>query len=107
MNRKDARKIAEEISNDELMEMFKRAKQEINDWETVSRTNKGLSRGVAWNILASDFNPKQNYHIMAKQNMIREFGEYLPDYLQPTKRSQKPKSDGSYTHIEPDFSNWE
>lgn len=105
MNRKDAKKIAEEVKNEELLEMFKRAKEQINNWEVVSRANKSISRGVAWNVLAKDFDPNKEYHILAKVNMIREFGEFLPDYLKPEKN--KPKSDGSFVHHKPDFDNWD
>jgi hypothetical protein len=88
MNRSDARKIAETISNQQLMEMFERAKKEIKDWTKVSSVNKGLTKGTAWNVLAKDFDVNYNYHIMAKTNMVREFGEFLPVEIKPMKKTK-------------------
>lgn len=90
MNRKDSRKIAETITNEQLKEMFNKAKDNITDWEKVSLVNKGMTKGVAWNILAKNFDINYDYHILAKTNMIREFGEYLPDILK-IKKVVKPK----------------
>ena len=98
MNRTDAKKIAETITNEELGEMFATAKANINDWTKVSNVNKGMSKGVAWNILASDFDVDKKYHNMAKVNMVREFGEFLPDELKPTK---KTKPSINVVHQEP------
>jgi len=81
MNRNDARKIAEVITPDQLKQMFDNAKAQIRDWTEVSCVNNGLTKGVAWNILAKDFHPDTNYTVLAKTNMIREFGKYLPDEL--------------------------
>ena len=89
MNRTNARKIAETITNDQLQEMFDRAKREIKDWTKVSTCNKGFTKGVAWNILAKDFDINHNHHIVAKTNMIHEFGEFLPDLLKPEKHKGK------------------
>lgn len=87
MNKSDARKIAEEITNEEILDMFNNAKENITDWTKISVINKGMSIGTSWNILASDFNVNTEYHIMAKTNMIREFGEFLPKKFinKPTK----------------------
>lgn len=100
MNRTDAKKIAETITNEELGEMFATAKANISDWTKVSNVNKGMSRGVAWNILASDFDVEKKYHNMAKVNMVREFGEFLPDQLKPAK---KTKTSINVVHQEPKF----
>jgi hypothetical protein len=100
MNRSDAKKIAENITNNQLMEMFNKAKNEIKDWTKVSIVNKSLTKGFAWNILAKDFDINYNYHILAKINMIREFGEFLPDELKIKKNKKiydKPM------HQEPEF----
>ncbi len=101
MNRTDAKKIAETITNEELSDMFTNAKANISDWTKVSNVNKGLSKGVAWNILASDFDIEKKYHNMAKVNMVREFGEYLPEHLKPVKKT-KP-SLINVVHQEPKF----
>ena len=100
MNRSDAKKIAETITNEELGEMFTNAKANISDWTKVSNVNKGMSKGVAWNILASDFDVEKKYHNMAKVNMVREFGEFLPDQLKPAK---KTKPSINVVHQEPKF----
>jgi hypothetical protein len=30
-----------------------------------------------------------NHHILAKTNMVREFGEFLPDEIKPAKKSKR------------------
>ena len=89
MNRKDARDIAHTITNEQLKLMFDNAKVNVEDWTVVSICNKGFTKGVAWNILARNFKMNYNYHIVAKTNMIREFGKYLPDELKPLKKDKK------------------
>lgn len=88
MNRNYAKKIAENITNQQLQDMLNQAKTNIKDWTKVSTVNKGMTKGTAWNILAKDFNINEKYHILAKINMIREFGEYLPDELKIKKKSK-------------------
>ena len=100
MNRNDARKIAETISNEQLQQMFETAKAKITDWTKVSNVNKGLTKGVSWNILAKDFDVTAKHHILAKTNMVREFGEFLPDELKPQK---KIRQFSPPTHQDPQF----
>ena len=90
MERYKARNIAETITNEQLKEMLDRAKENITDWTKVSSVNKGMTKGVAWNILGANFDPTVQHHILAKTNMIREFGEFLSDDLKP-KKKDKPK----------------
>jgi hypothetical protein len=85
MNRSDARRIAETITNDQLRQMFDNAKIGVKNWTETSICNLGFTKGVAWNILAKDFDVNHKYHILAKTNMVREFGEFLPDGLKPVK----------------------
>jgi hypothetical protein len=101
MNRTDAKKIAETITNEELNEMFENAKANITDWTKVSNVNKGMSKGAAWNILASDFNIDMKYHNMARVNMVREFGEFLPNHLKPAKKTKTTSI--NVVHQEPRF----
>ncbi len=101
MNRTDAKRIAETITNEELAEMFANAKANITDWTKVSNVNKGMSKGVAWNILASDFDVEKTHHNLAKYNMLREFGEFLPNHLKPAKKV-KPATP-NVVHQEPKF----
>lgn len=70
--------------------MMNNAKEKITDWTKVSIVNKSFTKGVAWNILCKDFDVNYNYHVLAKTNMIREFGDYLPEELK-SKKVIKPK----------------
>jgi len=89
MNRKSAREVAEKITNEQLQTMFDNAKKGVEDWKKVSRVNKGFTKGCAWNILAEDFDIGNEYHIIAKTNMIREFGEFLPEELKPLPKKKR------------------
>lgn len=100
MNRHTAKNIAQTITNEQLKQMFDKAKANIKNWNVVSICNKGMSKGTAWNILTADFDVNNEYHILAKTNMVREFGEYLSEELTPIK---KKKESYSYVHQEPKF----
>lgn len=100
MNRKDASMIAETITNEQIQTMFDNAKSVIKDWRGASIVKKGLTKWDAWYILASDFDLNKSYNIMEKQDMVREFGEYLPANLKPDK---KPNRGCTQTHQEPKF----
>lgn len=101
MNRTDAKKIAKEITNEQILEMFNNAKIGVKDWKKVSVCNKGFTKGTAWNILAKDFDVDKQYHNLAKVNMIREFGDFLSDDIKPKKKITK-KYD-NLVHQEPKF----
>jgi len=105
MQRHVARKIAETITNEQIKKMLETAKDGIQDWTKASSVNKGISKGVGWNILAKDFDVEKEYHILAKINMVREFGEFLPVELKPEKKQKA--APGNVVHHEPDFSNYE
>lgn len=92
MNKKLAREIAEKITNEQLQQMFNNAKEGVMSWESISYVNKGMTKGSAWNILAKDFDVNGKHHILAKQNMVREFGEFLPEELKPVKEQKSIKS---------------
>jgi len=100
MTRKLAKEIAETITNEQLQTMFDAAKVGITDWTVTSKVNEGMSKGAAWNILASDFDINYNYHIMGKINMIREFGDFLDESFKPVK---KTKPSITVVHQEPQF----
>ncbi len=102
MNKNKARSIAETITNQELLEMFKSAKLKIVDWAKRSKINTSLTRGTAWNILAKNFDIEKRHIIIVKTNMIREFGEFLPKKLMPVKKKRPIL--GRPHHQEPDFS---
>lgn len=86
MNRYNAKQIAEVITNEQLKLMFDTAKKQITDWEKVSIVNKSFTKGTAWNILANKFDVTKKHHILGKINMVREFGEFLPEELKPKKK---------------------
>ena len=86
MNKTDAKKIAQIVTNEQLQEMFNAAKVGIKDWTKVSNVNKGMTKGSAWNILAKNFDVNIKHHILAKTNMIREFGDFLLEDLKPKKK---------------------
>jgi len=100
MNISEAKRLALLLSNEELLSMFDNAKSKITDWTKVSRVNKGMTKGTAWNILAKDFDIEKKYHNLAKVNMIREFGDFLPNYEKPGK---KIKTIINVVHQEPKF----
>lgn len=104
MNRKQAKLLSETITNSELNEMFKNAQELINDWQQTSIVNIGLSKGMAFNILSKgfgkDFDERKQIHSLAKINMLREFGEFLPNYCKPSKSEKK---EVSKSHQEPNF----
>ena len=101
MNKELASKIAETITNEQLKAMFDKARAEIKDWKVVSNVNLGFTKGVAWNVLALEFDVKKTYPNIAKTNMVREFGEFLPDELIPKK--DKTKKEIIPTHQDPIF----
>lgn len=105
MNKKDAREIAETVSLEDLKQMFINAQNSIKDWTQVSNVNLGMSKGVAFNILSKGVNncaTSQEIHVLGKTNMLREFGEYLPNYQ---KKVKVKKSYPAPTHQEPVFIN--
>lgn len=104
MNRSDAKILAQTITNQQLMDMFNAAKIGVSDWTQTSIVNKGMTKGVAWNILAQNFDVEGVYHIMGKINMIREFGEFLSQELKPQRKNRK-KNESIIFHQNPIFKN--
>lgn len=88
MTRTEAKKLAEKVSVADLKYMFVNAQNNITDWQRPSRVNKSMTIGTTFNVL-SRCGIDTNTHILAKINMIREFGEYLPDYKPPAKKIKK------------------
>ena len=103
MNKADAKKIAETVTNDQLSAMFERAKAGITDWEKVSAVNPGITKGTAWNIFSKALTASGGGRVrqLAVTNMIWEFGEFLDESLKPAKRKRQP-SPVPY-HQQPDF----
>lgn len=97
MNRADARQLAETVSVADLKQMFVNVERGFNAWEIPSRVNMGMTKGTTFNILTK-CGIDENTSILAKTNMIWEFGEYLPNV--PTK-DKKVKAKINPVHQEP------
>ena len=97
MTIKHAKTLAEISSVEDMTAMFNKAKENILDWTKSSNVNKGMTKGVSWNIFSKI--PVEKLTGMGKINAIREFGEYLPKY----KREYKKKPVIYVHHEEPDF----
>lgn len=98
MTRNEAKQIAEKVTVAELKQMFINAEKGIKDWNKVSTVNSGMTKGTAFNVL-SKCGISDDTHILAKINMVREFGEWLPNpYNLPKKERKKPNQ---VTHQQP------
>lgn len=102
MKKHDAKEIAETITNGQILEMFNRAKSRMKDWTLPSACNGSVSKGVAWNVLASDFNVNEKYSYAAKVNMVHEFGDFLPAAMKP-KAKAVPGRTRDIMHQDPVF----
>lgn len=105
MNRNLAKDLAENITLEELKQMFIKAKETITDWTKVSDVNAGMTKGAAFNILSAginDYKSINDVHNLAKVNMIREFGDFLPNL--PVKEKVKSQTK-NLCHQEPNFEN--
>jgi hypothetical protein len=108
MTKKEAIEIAKTVTNDQLEEMFVEVMKHYGEyslWGETAKVNKGMTKGTAWNIFGKDFNPDLKYSNIAKCNMVREFGDCLPDNV---RIKYPPKSDIiiNVVHQEPDFDKW-
>lgn len=101
MNRNEAKQLADTATPEQLRQMFLNAQERITDWRQVSRVNKSMSKGTAFNILsAGSLDVKTFASKIAVTNMIWEFGEYLPGYTKPLA---KERTEISVHHQEPKF----
>lgn len=100
MDKSHAKHLSEKLDNYHLKQMLDKAKENITDWTVSSKINKGLSKGTAWNILAKDFDINKQLHNIVKYNLIREYGEFLPEGFQKKKN---PKTKIKPVHQEPIF----
>jgi len=101
MNNKFAKELSHKITNVEIADMLEKAKTGIKDWTKASRANKGLSRGVHWNMFCKDFKVENECSHILKYRMIQEYGEFLPNGLQPPKKPRKQHKPP--THFDPIF----
>ena len=88
MKNSHAKELSRTITQEQIAKMLERAKAEIKDWTKPSKANKGLSRGIHWNIFCKDFKVEVQCSWILKYRMIQEYGEFLPDELQPPKKSK-------------------
>lgn len=102
MNRRDAKKIAETITRDQLLGMFEAAKFGVSDWSKVSDVNLFFSKGASWNRLYPVLISGRPLPLPAKTNMVHEFGDFLPTHLKPQKK-QTTKPTVERLHEEPNF----
>lgn len=98
VTRQEARELAQTVTQQELKQMFLSAQNSIKDWTKVSRLNKGLTKGTAFNILSKVTNDTSRDKL-AVTNMIMEFGEYLPNFM---KEIREIKPQPKPTHQEPE-----
>ena len=108
MNKQSAKFIVPTLTPELIAEMFENAKANITNWREVSCVNPGISKGVAWNLLyeASKEVTQRDidncaYYLV---NIIREFGDYLPERVKNTitKKGPKPPTQKIH-HAEPKF----
>lgn len=85
VGRNTAKKIAQKVTAEDLKFMLTEAIQKVKNWEKASSVNPGMTKGTAFNIFTK-VEITEHTHVIAKVNMIREFGGYLPDkYLEEAK----------------------
>ncbi len=100
MTNKYAKELAETITNKQLLSMLSRAANEVKDWSKPSKSNKGLSRGINWNMFCKDFDVSIKYASIRKYRMLQEFGEFLTEDL---KQVKKRKPECKAVHFDPDL----
>lgn len=86
MTDKFAKELSNKITNAQIVDMLEKAKLCIKNWKKASRANKGLSRGVHWNMFCKDFKIENTYHPILKYRIIQEYNEFLPTNLQEPKK---------------------
>lgn len=93
MNKNSAKRIAREneISYGEIKEILTKARASDINWEAVSSVNKGITKGVAFNIFWKGITDEDHvvpYSTLYAQNVLREFGEFsqYADYNNPKKQ---------------------
>lgn len=97
MKREYARQLAETSTTKEMQEMFFRARTGVKNWMARASVNKSMTIGYAFNLLSADIEdaPEDKDwstpgNALAGQNMILEFGEFHPRYVEPPKKKRRP-----------------
>lgn len=89
MKRTTARLIAQSITNEQLQNMFHSAYEKMTDQENRSKVNPKITKRKAWEYMGKDFKLTGKYNTLAKTNMIREFGDYLPEEFKSLFKKRK------------------
>ena len=95
MTKTEAKKLANDVTLENIVKMFVTARTEIKDWTIPSKLNKGMSKGACFNILVQCLHV-DSYHINV--NQLFEFGDYYPDYDKTINKKQKITN---FMHQEP------
>lgn len=103
MNKPDAKRIAEDITREQLADMFRRAQASITDWRKPSPVNKSISLGKAWNILCSAFNSGHRLPYSVRINMVWTFGDHLDPALKPAPKPSLRPPRADFIHEDPVF----
>lgn len=105
MKRAYAEIVVDSITNEQLKQMVINAKEQITHWKKPSIVNLSATIGTTWNILTPWvfneiflINMGRNH----KLNLIREFGEYLPEEAKPILH-KVPYVERELVHQEPIF----
>lgn len=71
MNKKYATDLSHVITNKQIFDILEKAKLNIKDWSRPSKANKGISRGVIWNMFCKYFDINNHYHYIVKYRIIQ------------------------------------
>lgn len=86
MNKKDAKIIAKTITFDQVFQMLDNAQKNVTNWREISRVNFGITKGMAWDLLAKPYKTDNDISDMSLYYLILEFGDYLPEDLKIKKK---------------------
>lgn len=119
MERELAKRISQKITVGDAIKTLQNAYYQINDWNVRSEVNRGLSKGIAFNIFVKGLFGLKNEIAIPNgetfltytdnwrikdllEKIIWEFGEYLPNVDQITKDWEIRV----FSHQEPQEFNW-
>lgn len=81
MRKTKARELAKTVSLDSLKTMLIEARKNFTAWSSPSSVNIGFSKGYSFNLFVKVMQEAdESLNVIAKTNMIREFGTFLPGY---------------------------
>lgn len=103
MKKAEAKRIAEDITREQMATMFARAMADHKDWRKPSPVNKSISMGKAWNILYRAFAAGLKLPLPTRINIVWTFGDYLDENLKPPKQPKIRREPENFCHEEPMF----